>query len=197
MSKRYLLHPHYQKSRTSWRTPLRIRKSPVRNSSPRKQRKTRTSMTQWNKCRSFPGGLSACMSYIARNVKYPTIALENGIQGRVVVQFCVEKDGSISNTVATKSVNPYLDKEALRVVSSMPKWTPGKQKGKPVRVKYTPPRPLPIEIIFPFSYLINTLSVCTTTKFGHQTTRLNPDGSYHRSHSRLGGRYPTNRLPLP
>lgn len=52
-SKRYLLHPHYQKSRTSWRTPLRIRKSPVRNSSPRKQRKTRTSMTQWNKCRSF------------------------------------------------------------------------------------------------------------------------------------------------
>ena len=87
----------------------------------------------------FPGGLSACMSYIARNVKYPTIALENGIQGRVVVQFCVEKDGSISNTVATKSVNPYLDKEALRVVSSMPKWTPGKQKGKPVRVKYTLP----------------------------------------------------------
>jgi len=87
----------------------------------------------------FPGGLPACMSYIARNVKYPTIALENGIQGRVVVQFCVEKDGSISNTVATKSVNPYLDKEALRVVSSMPKWTPGKQKGKPVRVKYTLP----------------------------------------------------------
>ncbi len=87
----------------------------------------------------FPGGLSACMSYIARNVKYPTIALENGIQGRVVVQFCVEKDGSISNTVVTKSVNPYLDKEALRVVSSMPKWTPGKQKGKPVRVKYTLP----------------------------------------------------------
>ena len=69
----------------------------------------------------------------------PTIALENGIQGRVVVQFCVEKDGSISNTVVTKSVNPYLDKEALRVVSSMPKWTPGKQKGKPVRVKYTLP----------------------------------------------------------
>ena len=87
----------------------------------------------------FPGGLSACMSYIARNVKYAKIALENGIQGRVVVQFCVEKDGSISNTIVTKSVNPYLDKEALRVVSSMPKWTPGKQKGKPVRVKYTLP----------------------------------------------------------
>ena len=60
----------------------------------------------------FPGGLSACMSYLARNVKYPTIAMENGIQGRVLVQFCVEKDGSISNTVVTQSVDSSLDKEA-------------------------------------------------------------------------------------
>lgn len=137
--KRYLLHPHYQKSRTSWRTPLRIRKSPVTEQAPSETEKDENIYDTVEQMPEFPGGLSACMSYIARNVKYPTIALENGIQGRVVVQFCVEKDGSISNTVVTKSVNPYLDKEALRVVSSMPKWTPGKQKGKPVRVKYTLP----------------------------------------------------------
>jgi len=87
----------------------------------------------------FPGGMGACLKYLGQNIKYPTIAQENGIQGRVVVQFIVNKDGSIVNPVVVRSVDPYLDKEALRVIKSMPKWTPGKQRGKAVRVKYTVP----------------------------------------------------------
>ena len=79
------------------------------------------------------------MQYLGRNIKYPAIAQENGIQGRVVVQFVVEKDGSIANPVVVKSVDPSLDKEAIRVISTMPKWKPGKQRGKAVRVKYTVP----------------------------------------------------------
>ena len=88
---------------------------------------------------SFPGGQAALMNYLNSNIKYPVIAEENGIQGRVVVQFVVGKDGSISNVHVVKSVDPSLDKEAMRVVSSMPKWIPGKQNGSAVRVKYTLP----------------------------------------------------------
>ena len=88
----------------------------------------------------FPGGQQALMKYLATNVKYPVIALENGIQGRVVCQFVVEKDGKPSNIqVVRSSGEPSLDKEAVRVISTMPKWKPGKQRGKPVRVTYTIP----------------------------------------------------------
>ena len=87
----------------------------------------------------FPGGQSALMSFLSRNVKYPKVCQENGIQGRVIIQFVVNKDGNISDVSVYKGVNPYLDAEAIRVIKSMPKWTPGKQKGKYVNVKYTLP----------------------------------------------------------
>ena len=88
---------------------------------------------------SFPGGDAECMRFLNKNIKYPTIAQENGIQGRVILQFVVNKDGSIVDVVVARSVDPYLDKEAVRVVNMMPKWKPGKQRGKPVRVKFTLP----------------------------------------------------------
>ena len=88
----------------------------------------------------FPGGQQALFKYLGENVKYPVIAQENGIQGRVICQFVVNKDGSIVDVVVVRSSGePSLDKEALRVINSMPKWKPGKQRGKPVRVKYTVP----------------------------------------------------------
>lgn len=87
----------------------------------------------------FPGGMAALMQFLGKNIKYPTIAQENGTQGRVIVQFVVNRDGSIVDPRVVKSVDPYLDKEALRVIGTMPKWKPGMQRGKPVRVKYTVP----------------------------------------------------------
>lgn len=87
----------------------------------------------------FPGGAAALMQWLSNNVKYPAIAEENGIQGRVLCQFTVEKDGSINDVLVMRSVDPSLDKEAIRVLKQMPKWVPGKQKGEPVRVKYTVP----------------------------------------------------------
>ena len=87
----------------------------------------------------FQGGQAALMAYLAKNIKYPTIAQENGTQGRVIVQFVVNKDGSIVDAKVVRSVDPYLDKEALRVINTMPKWKPGMQRGKPVRVKFTVP----------------------------------------------------------
>ena len=88
---------------------------------------------------SFPGGQGALMSYLASNIKYPVVAQENGVQGRVIVSFVVERDGSISDVRVARSVDPSLDREAQRVVKSMPRWTPGKQNGHTVRVKYTVP----------------------------------------------------------
>lgn len=88
---------------------------------------------------AFPGGQAAFMNYLSSNMKYPKDCQETGIQGRVVVQFVIGKDGRIMNARVIKSVHPSLDKEALRVVNSMPRWTPGKQKGKPVSVTYTVP----------------------------------------------------------
>ena len=88
---------------------------------------------------TFPGGQQELMSYLGKNIKYPTIAQENGTQGRVIIQFVVERDGTITDVRVARGVDPYLDKEALRVVKSMPKWKPGKQRGKPVRVSYTVP----------------------------------------------------------
>ena len=88
----------------------------------------------------FPnGGMPGFMKYLGKNVKYPIEAHANNIEGRVVVHFIVNKDGSISNVGLTRSVDPLLDKEAIRVISSMPKWKPGMQRGKAVRVKYTVP----------------------------------------------------------
>ena len=87
----------------------------------------------------FPGGTAALLEYLRKNIKYPAICRENNIQGRVIVSFVVNKDGAIVEPEVVKSVNPSLDKEAVRVISNMPPWKPGKQRGKPVRVKYTVP----------------------------------------------------------
>ena len=88
---------------------------------------------------SFPGGMNALMDYLRKSIKYPPVAEENGIQGRVVCSFVVERDGSVTDVRVAKSVDPSLDKEAVRVVSTMPKWIPGRQNGQSVRVKYTLP----------------------------------------------------------
>lgn len=88
----------------------------------------------------FPdGGLAGLMKFLGKNIKYPVIAQENGIQGRVICSFVVNKDGSIVDIEVLRGVDPSLDKEAVRVLGTMPKWKPGKQRGKPVRVKYTVP----------------------------------------------------------
>lgn len=88
---------------------------------------------------SFPGGREELFKYLAYNVRYPIDAAKNKIEGRVLVTFVVEHDGSISNVNVANSVYPSLDKESIRVVSGMPKWIPGKANGKTVRVKYTIP----------------------------------------------------------
>jgi protein TonB len=87
----------------------------------------------------FPGGTQECMKWLSKNIVYPQISAENGVQGRVTVSFVVNKDGSIVDAAVLRGVDPYLDKEALRVVNKMPKWKPGKQRGKPVRVKFNLP----------------------------------------------------------
>ena len=88
---------------------------------------------------SFPGGQGALMSFLNSNIKYPVVAQENGVQGRVIVGFVVERDGSITDVKVLRSVDPSLDREAQRVVKAMPRWKPGKQNGSAVRVKYTVP----------------------------------------------------------
>ena len=88
---------------------------------------------------SFPGGQGAMMEFLSKNIKYPVVAEENGIQGRVLVKIVVKKDGTIDSPKVIKSVDPSLDKEAMRVVKTMPKWIPGKQKGEPVNVSFTVP----------------------------------------------------------
>ena len=87
----------------------------------------------------YPGGQIAMMKYIMENIKYPKQAMKEGIQGRVTVSFIVEKDGRVSNVRLLRSVQSALDKEAIRVVKSMPKWTPGKHNGKSVRVRFNLP----------------------------------------------------------
>lgn len=88
---------------------------------------------------TFPGGVEALNTYLRNEVKYPIVAYENKVQGRPVISFVVEQDGSITSAKVARSVDPALDKEALRVVRKMPKWNPGIQNGKPVRTKYTIP----------------------------------------------------------
>lgn len=87
----------------------------------------------------FPGGINSLLPYLAKNVKYPVESQTKGEQGQVSVAFVINKDGSITDARVIKSVTPNLDKEALRVVKAMPKWTPGKKDGKIVRVAYTVP----------------------------------------------------------
>ncbi len=87
----------------------------------------------------FPGGEEALRKYIAQSVKYPAIAQENGIQGRVFVAFVVNTKGEVTDVKIARGVDPNLDKEAIRVVTNMPKWSPGKQRGKAVKVSYTVP----------------------------------------------------------
>lgn len=88
---------------------------------------------------TFPGGEGQLRAWLAANTKYPPVAEDNGIQGRVIVQFVVERDGSVSNVNVVRGVDPSLDKEAARVVRSMPKWTPGKQNGQAVRARFNVP----------------------------------------------------------
>ena len=88
---------------------------------------------------SFPGGQAALFEWLSQNIKYPVVAEENGVQGRVIVTFVVERNGSITDVQVVKSVDPSLDKEAVRVVKAMPHWIPGKQNGSAVRVKFTVP----------------------------------------------------------
>ena len=92
----------------------------------------------------FPGGMKECLNFVARNVRYPTKAQEAGKQGRVIVQFIVQKDGSLSDLHVLRPVNPWLDAEAIRVIGTMPKWKPGMQGGQAVAVKFT----LPVTFIF-------------------------------------------------
>jgi len=92
---------------------------------------------------AFPEGDEALKDFINKEMKYPSVAYENGIQGRVYCRFIIEKDGTISDIVVVRSVDPWLDKEAVRVIKAMPQWTPGKIKGEPVRMQFT----LPIRFI--------------------------------------------------
>lgn len=88
----------------------------------------------------FPGGNEALMKYLGQNIKYPTVAAQNGIQGRVVCRFTVKRDGSVGDVeVVRKGDHPSLDREAIRVIESMPKWKPGQQRGKAVNCKFTLP----------------------------------------------------------
>ncbi|MDR2042401.1 MAG: energy transducer TonB [Tannerella sp.] len=87
----------------------------------------------------FPGGQVELLTYLKNAIRYPVVAQENGIQGRVTCSFTINRDGSIVDVEVIRGVDPSLDREAMRVINAMPKWKPGKQRGKPVRVKYNLP----------------------------------------------------------
>jgi len=87
----------------------------------------------------FPGGTDSLRAYISNSMVYPEQARKEGVEGRVLVQFIIEKDGSVSSPEILKEVHPSLDAEALRIVSGMPKWSPARQRGEPVRAKFTVP----------------------------------------------------------
>ncbi|WP_372774580.1 energy transducer TonB [Mangrovibacterium sp.] len=87
----------------------------------------------------FPGGMPSLLRFVSRSIKYPEIAKQNGVQGKIFVRFVVNTDGSISDAFVLRPLDPSLDKEAIRVVTSMPRWKPGSQNGKPVRVNFTIP----------------------------------------------------------
>lgn len=87
----------------------------------------------------FPGGMNALMQFIGKNIQYPEIAKRDSLQGKVYIQFTVEKDGSVSDVIAKRGFNAECEKEAIRVFKMMPNWIPGKQKGEPVRVSFMMP----------------------------------------------------------
>ena len=87
----------------------------------------------------FPGGPAAMMKFIADSLRYPSVVCTGGVEGRIVVRFVVDCKGNIVNPLVVRSVDPLLDREAIRLVKSMPKWIPGRQNGKPVRVIYNVP----------------------------------------------------------
>lgn len=87
----------------------------------------------------FPGGMEACLKYMYKNIKYPAVAMEAGIQGQVVIQIVIDKDGKIHDPKIVRGVSPELNAEAIRVISNMPQWIPGKQKGKNVATRFTLP----------------------------------------------------------
>lgn len=87
----------------------------------------------------FPGGMQAMMQYIAKNLKYPAEAQKAGVQGRITVQMIIDKEGKVTEPKVVNSAHPLLEAEAIRLISSMPKWKPGTQKGKPVNVKFSVP----------------------------------------------------------
>ena len=105
----------------------------------RKKESNKVSIEMVEDAPEFPGGNAKLMEFLSKNIHYPKNAEKNGIQGRVVVKFVVDKDGSIVDPRVVRSVDPALDKEALRVIKAMPKWKPGKRDGEPVRVEYTMP----------------------------------------------------------
>jgi TonB family protein len=111
-------------------------------------KKTSDVFTMVEEMPQFPGGFEALKNYVAASMKYPTIALENGIHGQVFVKFMVDKSGNVTNAKVSRSVDPSLDKEALRIVNSLPNWTPGKQNGEAVDVAYE----LPINFNLPADY---------------------------------------------
>ena len=113
--------------------------APVTSSAPIEEEEDQVIFQVVEKMPSFPGGDAALFKFLNENVKYPVIAQENGVQGRVICQFVVNRDGSIVDVEVVRSVDASLDKEAIRVIKSMPKWSPGQQRGKLVRVKYTLP----------------------------------------------------------
>lgn len=87
----------------------------------------------------FPGGEAKLLEYLAKNIKYPERAREQGVQGKCIIEFVINKDGSVVEPKVVRSLEAQCDNEAMRVIRTMPKWKPGKQRGKPVRVKYTVP----------------------------------------------------------
>ena len=100
--------------------------------------------------------MAELMKYLQKNIRYPQICKERRVQGRVIVQFVVNADSTITDVNVVKPVNPYLDQEALRVVKAMPKWKPGEQRGEPVRVRFT----LPVTFRLPADTVkVNTVSV--------------------------------------
>ena len=104
----------------------------------------------------FPGGMAELMKYLQKNTRYPQICKEQGVQGRVIVQFVVNTDSTITDVNVIKSVNPHLDEEAVRVVKAMPKWNPGKQRGELVCVRFT----LPVTFRLPKDTVkVDTISV--------------------------------------
>jgi TonB family protein len=107
----------------------------------------------------FPGGMAELMKYIQKNIQYPSICKEKRLQGRVIVQFVVNTDSTINDVQVIKPVNPYFDKEAIRLVKSMPKWKPGEQYGKPVQVRFT----LPVTFRLPKEETVKTDSLATST----------------------------------